>query len=344
VQLMIAVPLVVPDAPLTLAELEAHVQAWGQTLMRQGLAAAWYAQACVRPVVACPGCGQTEQRPAGHKPRTVETVFGPVRLGRQRVQCQGCGRHFQPDDQLLGSARLSPLLQELAALCGMSWPYRQAAAVLGRLRGAPLAQETVRAVVGAVGTTVAATQAATAAAVGRPAARTVRPPVPPPAELVVELDGGWVAAHDNPHGLEVKVGVVHAGSERVGRTRQQLRARQYAATARGVTVFGELVSAVIDQDNGFAAPSQTLLGDGAAWIWRWGADILPAATPVLDRWHLRTARRRALRAVLPEPAERAPWSQQLEERLERGDVAGALTVLEDLAPAEPHPALTEFAT
>lgn len=346
-ELMIAVPLVLPEAPLALADLEAQVQAWGHEVMRQALATAWSAQASLRPGAPCPGCGGTRTRPAGAKLRHVETGFGPVTLRRQRVQCQSCGRHFQPEDAVLesalGAGQLSPQLRELAALCGVSWPYRQAAAVLGRLRGAPLAPETVRAVVGVVGEAVAAEQAAAATAACQPGAwTTAAPPVPPPA-LVVELDGAWVAAHDNRHGLEVKVGVVHTGSAVVGRTRTRLQQRRYTATTRGVTAFGQLLTAAITQRNGFAAPDQTLLGDGAGWIWRLGDDELPEATPVLDRWHLRRARQRALRAALPDKAARAPWSERLEARLEVGDVPGALVVLAEVATLAPHPALAEFA-
>ena len=102
------------------------------------------------------------------------------------------------------------------------------------------------------------------------------------------------------------------------------------------------MGAAIDSLNGFAAPSQTLLSDGAGWIWHFGDEALPEATAVRDRWHLREARRRALRATLPDKAERAPWSARLEAMLEVGDVPGALVVLANLAAQTPHPALEEF--
>ena len=346
-ELMIAVPLVVPEEAVDLAELEERVHAWGQTLMRQGLATAWSAQAARRPVPPCPACGEPTARPAGSKPRKVETSFGPVWLRRQRVCCTGCGRHVQPDDAVLarslGGGRLSPRLTDLAALCGASWPYRQAAQVLGWLRGVPLSHEAVRAVVDGVGQRVAAEQARTAAAVCAPPSRLDDAPRPVPPAVVVELDGAWVAAHDNPHGIEAKVGVVHTGSEATGRTRRRLRQRRYAATTRGAAAFLPLMSAAIDHLNGFAAPSQTLLGDGAGWIWHCGDAALPEAADVLDRWHLRQARQRALRAALPDKTDRAPWNERLETLLEVGDVPGTLAVLAEVAGVAPHPALDDFA-
>lgn len=64
---------------------------------------------------------------------------------------------------------------------------------------------------------------------------------------------------------------------------------------------------------------------------------------MLDRWHLTDARRRALRAALPDKTERAPWSARVEERLEVGDVAGALAVRDEVAALAPHAALAAFA-
>lgn len=345
-EVMIAVPLVLPDAPLGVGALEERVEDWGRRVMRQAMTMAWAAQAVLRPAGPCPACGAAESCPAGGKARRVETVFGPVDVPRQRRRCGGCGRHYQPDDAMLvrdlGASRLSPHLRELAVLCGISWPYRDAAAVLGRLRGVPLSAETVRAVVGTVGAAVASAEAQAASAAVAPPATAPPPGRRVPARLEVELDGAWVHSHDNAHGLEVKVGVVHAGSERVGRTRRALTQRAYVATARGVGALGPLVTAVIEARNGFAAVVQELFGDGAAWIWRLGGELLPEATWVLDRWHLTDARRRALRAALPEKALRAPWSERVEARLEVGDVPGAVAVLAEVALIAPHPALDEF--
>jgi hypothetical protein len=347
VDVMIVVPLVLPERSLAVSELEGHVEEWGRQVMRQGMAAAWAAQAPLRAAVACPACGEAASVGAGSKARQLETLFGPVALPRQRRRCRGCGRHYQPDDAVLarevGTGQLSPHLREVTALCGASWPYRQAADVLGRLRGTPLSAETVRAVVGTVGQTVAAEQAVAAAAACAPPATAPEPGRAVPDRIEVELDGAWVHSHDNAHGMEVKVGVVHHGSVVVGTTRRQLDQRGYAATAQGVAAFAPLVTALLEARNGFAAAVQALFGDGAAWIWRLGESMLPDATRVLDRWHLSEARRRALRAVLPEKSARASWSARVEERLEAGDVPGVVALLEELAALVPHPALAEFA-
>jgi len=347
VELMIPCPLVLPDAPLDLAQLEEAVRAWGLAIQQQALVLAWERQAGARPPAACPTCQGTDLCAAGSKSRQVETMFGPVRLPRRRVRCRGCGRHHQPDDAVLaaalGGGQCTPALREAAASCGASWPYRQAARVLGRLRGTPLAAETIRAVVEQAGTEVARQYAAEAAAACRPPAGAPDTTRPRPARLVVELDGAWVRSHDNAEGMEAKVGVVHAGGERVGRTRTRLRERRYAATFGGVATFGPLVTAAVAQRNGYEAPEQTLLGDGAGWIWALGRAILAEATPVLDRWHLADARRRALRRAVADEGARAAWTERIETCLGTGDVPGALAVLAELAQAIAEPAVEEFA-
>ena len=210
------------------------------------------------------------------------------------------------------------------------------------LRGVPLAAETIRRIVAQTGGAVRTQYEREATAACRPPV-TAPPPSTPPAHVEVVLDGAWVHSRDNAQGMEIKVGVVHTGSERCGATRRRLTERQYTATTAGVTPFGEHVTAAITAVDGFAAADQTLLGDGAAWIWRLGADLLPTATQVLDRWHLRDARRRATRAAIPDKAIRQPWSVQLEEAFDSGAVATALAVLTEMLRQYSHPALGEFA-
>lgn len=343
---MITLPLILPDAPLSLEVMERSVHAWGLEAMRHAFAAAWQAQAAVRPAGACPRCQSSRQRRAGTKPRHLETCFGPVVVRRQRMQCQQCGGYFQPDDALLtaalGAGRCTPALCILAAQCGASWPYQQVATVLGTLRGGSIAPETIRQLVGRTGDVVARQYQQEAAAACQPPA-SAPPPAMGPAQVDVALDGAWVHARDTVRGMEVKVGVVHTGSERCGTTRTRLTHRRYTATAQGVRAFGPLVTAAIAHCDGFAGEEQTLLGDGAAWIWRLGGELLPEATRVLDRWHLHEARRRATRAAVPDKEERAPWSIRLEAALDEGKVEEALVTLAALAAAHPHPRLAEFA-
>ena len=223
-ELMIPLPLVLPDAPLDLAPLEEAVRAWGLQVQQQALALAWERQAALRPPASCPTCHGGDLRPAGRQPRQVETTFGPVWLARRRQRCRGCGRHFQPDDAVLspavGAGQCPPAVRELAALSGASWPYRSAARVLSRLRGSPVAPETIRQAVAQAGAMVAAQVAAEAQAACQPPPGAPDPTRPVPPRLVVELDGAWVRSHDNADGCPLGDGGEGGGGSQRGRARR----------------------------------------------------------------------------------------------------------------------------
>jgi hypothetical protein len=211
------------------------------------------------------------------------------------------------------------------------------------LRGVPLSPETIRQIVAARGSALTDQYVQEAATACQPPA-TAPAPTTGPAQVEIVLDGAWIHAHDSAHGIELKVGVVHTGSEAHGATRTRLTSRRYAATAAGIARFGPLVTAAIDRVAGFACAAQTLLGDGAAWIWHLAAEIVPEATMVLDRWHLRDARRRATRAAVPDKEERRPWSVRLETALDVGAVSEALQIVSEMQQRYAHAALAEFAT
>ena len=142
---------------------------------------------------------------------------------------------------------------------------------------------------------------------------------------MVELDGAWVRSHDNAGGMEAKVGVVHAGSERIGRTRTRLAERRYAATFGGVGAFGPLVTAAVGRATATRRRSRRCWGTGRSGSGSWAAPSWPRPTAVLDRWHLADARRRALRRAVPEAEERAdvdPADRAVPGHRRRGGGAG----------------------
>ena len=83
-QVIVSCPLIVPDEPIDRNALEAHIQAWGRALR---------ALAFQQPTTVADGS----------RPYALRTLFGTVRLARQRRRCRACGRIFQPLDPLLGA-------------------------------------------------------------------------------------------------------------------------------------------------------------------------------------------------------------------------------------------------
>lgn len=133
------------DATADLSAMEYHIQKAGHQCMRDALRERirhWETQHHT-----CPACGSQMVRLEGTVSRTIEALFGSVRLARQRLRCQRCFHRFCPANQLfqpLHRGRVSPALVDAAAVAGSSGPYRHAAQVLARLAGAQISTEEIR--------------------------------------------------------------------------------------------------------------------------------------------------------------------------------------------------------
>lgn len=305
-QVIVSCPLIVPDEPIDSNALEAHIQAWGRALRALAFQQCWQQYQAHAP--ACPRCQQPTTLADGSRPYALRTLFGTVRLARQRRRCRACGRIFQPLDPLLGagSGRATTGLRQVAMLAAASWPFATAVWLLHALSGAEVSAEWVRQVAKAAGQVAAetASQAATALVVGE---RRVEPPTVP-AQGLIALDGGYVQSHDNPAGA-----VLATGRERVGRERWRLTGRRYVASFGSAATFGPLVYQVAAAAG---VAQAALLGDGAGWHY-------PRAERRLDLWHLLRRGHEALLAEeLPEAEAQALWVE-LAGRLRRGEVEPA---------------------
>ena len=90
--------------------------------------------------------------PAGHqaqfvscRPKTINTVLGPVRVIRAWYQCAGCRHGLVPNEQL-GMAEdpsLSPGLRKMAARTATAVSFGKAAALLADLAGVAVNAKTV---------------------------------------------------------------------------------------------------------------------------------------------------------------------------------------------------------
>jgi hypothetical protein len=179
---------------------------------------------------ACPRCQQPTIVADGTRPYALRTVFGTVRLARQRRRSRASGRIFQPLDAFLaaspGRATTGLIEAAILAAAGVEWSRGECrvGSAGGRSRTGQAAAET-------------ATQEATAVVTGE---RLVEPPAVPGQGLLA-LDGGYVQSHGNPEGMEGKVAVIASGRERVGRDRWRLTGRHYAASFGSAATFGPLV-------------------------------------------------------------------------------------------------------
>jgi hypothetical protein len=328
--------------------LEPAILAAGRQAMRQAFhTAALSAQALV---TTCPRCSSPTLHADGTSQRVILSSFGRVLIPVLRKRCPSCGLRFRASRAFcapLGPDNITPTLAQTAAEAGAAWPFAAAASWLDEQLGAQISPESVRKCTVDLGTKAALRQQTEADHVVAPTASDVRTerdaalaaPLglapAPPAQLLVELDGGWVPSRDQVGGMEGKVSVVATGFEVLRKERQQLSPRRYAATFGSAERLGALTYAAAEELRGTEAEKQVVLGDGARWIKTQAAWHFPEAVTILDWSHLERAVHKAIRAARPglgQKATRAALYEAIDGRLWEGKVEEALATLRRLRP------------
>jgi hypothetical protein len=158
--------------------------------------------------------------------------------------------------------RVSPYLQELLVLAGVSDVYAAAPALLERLLRIAVSTSTVYRVTRAVGEAL-------------PAEALLAPVADTPLYLQVDgslllTDSGW---------QEVKVGRVFARDAITGEG--DLATSQYCAVLGGHAAFEAQLEALVP-----ATRDVVFLSDGARWIEQWADRTYPSAVKILDFYHV----------------------------------------------------------
>jgi hypothetical protein len=242
----------------------------------------------------CPRCAARTRPRRQWRPRTVKTVCGPVRYERPCYWCRRCRRGWSPADATLAvppRARLSAGLAAWLAELGAAATFAPAAALLERLTGVRVSDETLRQQAERQG---AALEAAEQGAIARVQAtrEAAEPVVAAPGLLVVQADGVMVPYHDGHH--EAKVGLI------AGWDGERLGAPSYVAAREPAAVFGarlltEAARRGALEGAGWAgdrtAPGLAVLrrvlvlGDGAPWIWHLAAEHFGERIEIVDWYH-----------------------------------------------------------
>ena len=350
------------DLPATLDvnTIEPQILDAGRQAMREALRlAALHAQA---QVTHCPRCAHPTLQADGTTRRVVLTSFGRVAVPVLRKRCAACRLRFRAAAAFfapLHGANVTAELGRQAAEVGADRPFARAAHTLQQQAGAQVSAETVRQQTLRHGTAVAHAHAQVAEQLLNPAvadlraerevtlAAPVAAPSPAPRQVVVELDGGWIASRDQTGGMEGKVAVVATGVEPISAKRQRLAPRRYVATFGSAEQAGALTFAATEVLGATESPEQVVLGDGAAWIKTQAAWHFPDAVKILDWAHLERTVHKAIRTACPgkglKEVRRALY-QTVDGQLWQGAVDAALTTLRALQPAppaEPIAAVTE---
>lgn len=233
------------------------------------------------------GCGGIVKA-NGRAPRRIVTLAGEVGLSRRRFRCTACGAELVPLDAALG---LAPRAQhtlgvrERALFLVTELSYAKAARALDELRAIGVSHGRLHAWVAEEGARLEAeTRARTEALLGAHPERHASGRMA--GDVWVSADGTMVNDRRSGTHMEVKLGLVFTGSERIGKDRRALLDRHLVGATGSWTTFAERFTAACAAMGVYEAERILFISDGAATI-RWIREhAFPDAVELLDWYHL----------------------------------------------------------
>jgi hypothetical protein len=233
------------------------------------------------------GCGGIVKA-NGRAPRRLVTLAGEVALSRRRCRCGACDEEVVPLDALLG---LEPRMQhtlgvrERALFLVTELSYAKAARTLDELRAIGVSHGRLHGWVAEEGARIEAEVVArTEALLGAHPERHSSGRMA--GDVWVSADGTMVNDRDSGTHMEIKLGLVFTGSERIGRERRRLLDRHLVGATGSWTTFAERFTAACAAMGVYEAERILFVSDGAAAI-RWIRErSFPDAVELLDWYHL----------------------------------------------------------
>ena len=223
------------------------------------------------------------------QPRTLQTLFGPLRVTRTLYYRQETGSHRAPFDEALGILDgCTPALLKLICRAAARGPYAEAAEDLRAFSGVQFNPKRVHRAVQAAGPLFSQTLQADQSPSG-----------PKPTRLYIEADGTGIPlrkkdlrgrkgrqADGSAKTHEVKVGCVFTQSPRPGL--EPLRdpdSTSYIATVKRTADFGAMLLQEARRRNLGQASEVVFISDGAAWLREIARTHFPHAIRILDYYH-----------------------------------------------------------
>jgi len=288
------------------------------------------------------GCG-TEARFAGRRPKTFTTALGSLTLERAWYHCDRCAEGFAPRDRALGldASSLSPAALRMTGLVAANVSFAESSELLRELAGLDIEPKLVE---------------RQAEALGREVVEDERQFVAPePSEahtLYLGLDGTGVPVRKSethgrrgkhPDGIartrEAKLAAIWSADsrDRDGNPVRDAGSVSYNAAIETVAIhdaetelppFARRVLRELERRRFHDAPRQVVLGDGAAWIWKFADEHIPQAIRIVDIFHAKQHLYDVAKAIFGAGTDLAEqWGRLRREELDAGrfdELLGAL--------------------
>jgi len=270
---------------------------------------------------------------------TLATVFGKVTFQRQRIWCKKCGKWVTPLNDALGlheeeKERTTLALQQLASLCAINQPYRQAEKMVREITqdSEVISHQQVKLIVDQEGNQRRQSEEQDRNHVSMNVIRGIlnRQPLSPTriGQLYICMDGIYIRSHiGKGNWQEGKVGFICTNErEPIGhKGRQRIPVKRYISSFENSTIFGSRVYAEAVKMGLFQYAEVFVLGDGARWIREIRHQCFRNAVYILDWYHLHRkvcdtfrqtfAVEKELRQKLRRPITGCLWKGQKEEAL-----------------------------
>jgi hypothetical protein len=298
----------------------------------------------VGPTLPC-SCGLSA-RYVERRPKTFDSVLGPLRLWRAYFHCGACNKGFCPRDRALGleDESLSPGVLRMVGQVGAMVSFEEGRELLHDLANVDLTTKHVERASEALGREIDADER-----------RVVEPPVigePVAPTLYLGMDGTGVpmrksetegregkSQDDSSKTREVKLCTVWSaeGRDHEGVPVRDIGSVTYSAAIESAAsrdtdeLPPEFAQRVVREATrrGFdRALRQVVIGDGARWIWSLADEHFPGAIQIVDLYHAKEHLWEVARSIYGSGSDLgAQWAKRRRDELDNGAIDAVLTAL-----------------
>jgi hypothetical protein len=303
------------------------------------------------PMSPC-ACGQPA-RYAGRRGKNFESVLGPLRLERAYYYCELCEAGFCPRDQALGleGGSLSPGVLRMVGRVGAMVSFEEGHELLHELAGVDVPTKHVERAAEALGREIAEDEKLVVEPPG------VNEPLAP--TLYLGMDGTGVPVRKEelldrpgkqPDGSaktrEVKLVTIWSAE---GRDEEGTPVRDVGSVSYSAAIESAAHKDTDDAPSEFAvrvereatrrgfdrAARQTVLGDGAKWIWNLADEHFPDAVQIVDRFHAKQHLSDVAKSIYGAGSDLVePWVCERHDELDAGDIEAVLNALRLHSPKD----------
>ena len=304
------------------------------------------------PPVCSQGHLPAAMRSTGVRPKTLQTILGPVRFARSRYVCDRCGAVRYPGDQTLGveATGFSPGLRRLMTRAGSRESFAQASADLHEYAGVRVDPKDVERVAEAVGRLIDDwMQRQGSTAVLSQALQPANAPTIPILYIALDATGAPIRKNElagvagkgedgQARTREVKLGCVFTQTtlDGQGRPVRDEDSTTYVGAIEPSVDFGHRLHAEAVRRGLARAQRVVVLGDGAPYNHTIALEHFPGATFILDLYHARQRLSDFIKDHTAHPSQ-GPLHQVCLILLDQGRIEELVEHMEKaLSPDEPQ--------